>query len=71
MKWELNKKRRLSLAGVWLLLTFSLSAWWMIHGMGQADRLESGTLSSEFAARITFATVVRVYNRRIKVSAAP
>lgn len=33
MQWELSKNTRLTLAGAWLLLTFSLSAWWMVHGM--------------------------------------
>lgn len=30
MRWELSKKTRLSFAGAWFLLTFSLSAWWMV-----------------------------------------
>ncbi len=30
MRWELSKKIRLSLAGAWFLLTFSISAWWMV-----------------------------------------
>ncbi|MGZ3654491.1 MAG: sensor histidine kinase [Bdellovibrionota bacterium] len=33
MQWELSKKTRLALAGAWFLLTFSLSAWWMVRGM--------------------------------------
>ena len=36
MKWALNRKWRLGLAALWLILTFSVSAWWMIHGMSQA-----------------------------------
>ncbi len=36
MKWALNRKWRLGLAALWLVLTFSVSAWWMIHGMSQA-----------------------------------
>ncbi len=48
MKWARNKKWRLGLAGLWLLLTFSLSAWWMIHGMSQSSRMREST---DFAAR--------------------
>lgn len=51
MKWELSKKTRLVLAGLWLLLTFSLSAWWMIHGLKQAASLEASDVTPEFAAR--------------------
>ncbi len=51
MKWELSKKARLVLAGTWLLLTFSLSAWWMIHGLTQASSFEASLLTPEFAAR--------------------
>ncbi len=54
MKRELNKpnrKLRLSLAGIWLVLTFSLSAWWMIHGLSQSAQLEALPQASGFAAR--------------------
>ncbi len=37
MKWALNKKWRVGLTGLWLLLTLSVSAWWMVHGMSQAS----------------------------------
>lgn len=36
MKWELSKSARNTLAGLWLLLTFSVSAWWMVRGMSDA-----------------------------------
>jgi len=51
VKWELNKKWRIGFAGVWLLLTFSLSAWWMIHGMSQSARMQELAQPSDFAAR--------------------
>ena len=34
------KNWRLALVGVWLLFTFSLSAWWMLLGTRQADMLK-------------------------------
>jgi signal transduction histidine kinase len=40
VRWELSKNIRLFLAGAWLLITFSLSGWWMVHGM----RLGTGTV---------------------------
>lgn len=49
MKWALSKQWRLGLAGLWLLLTFSLSAWWMMHGMGQSASMQEYT--HEIAAR--------------------
>jgi signal transduction histidine kinase len=51
VKWELSKKGKLALAGIWLLLTFSLSAWWMIHGLQQAGQLGAIPMPSDFAAR--------------------
>lgn len=59
MKWALSKlanklaaKRwRIGLAGLWLLITFSLSAWWMIHGMSQAARMQDSVFDPELAAR--------------------
>lgn len=42
---------RLALAGLWLALTFSLSAWWMIHGMRQATDLAARFDGDEAAAR--------------------
>jgi signal transduction histidine kinase len=36
VRWELSKKIRLSLAGAWFLLTFSLCAWWMALSLGVA-----------------------------------
>lgn len=39
MKWDWRKRWRLGLAALWLLITFSLSAWWMIHGMSQASKV--------------------------------
>ncbi len=44
-----RKHWRLSLAGLWLLVTLSLSAWWMIHGMKQAA--QGGAASPEEIAR--------------------
>jgi signal transduction histidine kinase len=37
VQWELSKRIRLALAGSWLMLTFSLSGWWMFHGMSLAS----------------------------------
>jgi signal transduction histidine kinase len=51
VKRELNKSWRLALAGLWLLLTFSLSAWWMIHGLSRSAQLEASPLAPELAAR--------------------
>jgi signal transduction histidine kinase len=51
VKWELNKKWRLLLAGLWLLLTFSLSAWWMILGLNQSTAIQALTPLSDSAAR--------------------
>ena len=39
MKRGLPKNWRLALVGIWLALTFSLSSWWMVLGMRQADAL--------------------------------
>lgn len=36
MQWELSKRTKLGIAGAWLLITLSLSAWWMVHGLMQA-----------------------------------
>lgn len=47
MRWELNKQIRILLAGAWLLLTFSLSAWWMALSLRQ----RSADLSAEALAR--------------------
>jgi signal transduction histidine kinase len=33
------KRWRLLVTGLWLSITFSLSAWWMIHGMNQSGEL--------------------------------
>ncbi len=35
------KRWRLILAGLWLVITLSLSAWWMVLGLRQAELLES------------------------------
>jgi len=51
VKWALNKQWRLGLAGLWLLLTFSLSAWWMIHGMSQSASMQELSQDQGFAAR--------------------
>lgn len=42
---------RLGLAALWLLLTFSLSAWWMVHGMQQASELAARYEGDEAASR--------------------
>lgn len=39
MKRELLKRGRLLLTALWLGVTFSLSAWWMVYGMSQAGKL--------------------------------
>lgn len=39
MKRGLLKRGRLILTALWLGITFSLSAWWMIYGMTQAEKL--------------------------------
>ena len=41
MSIALPKKWKLILVGVWLGLTFSLSAWWMVLGMRQAEALSA------------------------------
>lgn len=56
MKWELTKPGlrqfwRLGLTLLWLVVTLSLSAWWMIHGIRQADLLAESAILSEAAAR--------------------
>jgi signal transduction histidine kinase len=51
VKWELNKKWRLLLAGLWLLLTLSLSAWWMVLGLKQAASIQELAPLSDTAAR--------------------
>lgn len=39
MKRGLLKRGRLILTALWLGITFSLSAWWMVYGMSQAEKL--------------------------------
>lgn len=39
MKRGLLKRGRLILTALWLGVTFSLSAWWMVYGMSQAGKL--------------------------------
>jgi signal transduction histidine kinase len=53
VKRSLPNKIRFALAGTWLLLTFSLAAWWMVHGIRTADKLAASPvpLSPEKAAR--------------------
>lgn len=41
MSIALPKKWKLILVGIWLGLTFSLSAWWMVLGMRQAEALSA------------------------------
>lgn len=56
MNWEAAKPLkgrsfwRLALTGLWLAITLSLSGWWMIHGLRQANLL-SATESSDMAGR--------------------
>lgn len=51
MKPAGRKPWRLALTGLWLLVTLSLSAWWMVHGIRQASLLTEGNRPVEEAAR--------------------
>lgn len=50
MKRALPKNWKLALVGVWLGLTFSLSSWWMVLGMRQADALVQAAGTSQAIA---------------------
>lgn len=54
MKRAVGKKWRLGLAGLWLLLTLSVSGWWMIHGMSQATEATDPRLYRMFFWEGTF-----------------
>jgi signal transduction histidine kinase len=51
MKLGLAKRWRLWLAGLWLLVTLSLAAWWMVHGLRQAALLSASSGATQEAAR--------------------
>lgn len=52
MKQALPKNWKLALVGIWLALTFSLSFWWMVLGMRQADALVSNApITHEMAVK--------------------
>jgi signal transduction histidine kinase len=40
---------RLWLTGLWLVVTLSISGWWMVHGLRQAEMLANTALSDEAA----------------------
>ena len=55
MKREPSKRNlRIGLAGLWLVVTFSVSAWWMIHGMSQASEATDPRLYRMFFWEGTF-----------------
>ena len=69
MKWELNKSWRIGLAGLWLLLTFSLSAWWMIHGMSQSANMQEFT--QDLVEKIAFAFGHRLEEMDLQIQFQP
>lgn len=46
MRWEPSKNTRLALAGAWFLLTFSISAWWMVLSLGLTAGRGAPTLTA-------------------------
>jgi signal transduction histidine kinase len=44
---KLPNRWRLFLAGLWLVVTLSLSAWWMVLGLRQAELLDSNAASTK------------------------